>query len=144
MLTETNINERYFYILMATTKTAIKHLKPGKFCVIDGEPCRVLSMVTSSSGKHGAAKARLEAVGIFDNKKRSIVKPADTEIEVPVVEKKTGQVVAITGDNVQIMDLETYETFEAPIPDDLKGKITQGAEIQYWILMGRKMIVGLR
>lgn len=129
---------------MATTKTAIKHLKSGKFCIIDGEPCKVLSMVTSTSGKHGGAKARLDAVGIFDNKKRSIVKPADTDIEVPIVEKKVGQVVAIIGNNVQIMDLETYETFEVPIPDELKDQIVQGAEISYWILMGRKMLVAAR
>jgi len=93
---------------MATTKTQIKNLRPGKFCVIDGEPCKVLSITTSVPGKHGGKKARLEAVGIFDNRKRSIVKPASTDIEVPIVEKKTGQVVAITGDNVQIMDIETY------------------------------------
>ena len=126
---------------MATTKTAIKRLKPGKFCVIDGEPSKILSMITSTSGKHGGAKARLDAVGIFDNKKRSIVKPADTEIDVPVVEKKTGQVVAITGSNVQIMDLESYETFEAPIPEDFKDKIIQGHEVSYWIIMGRIMLV---
>ena len=129
---------------MATTKTAIKNLKPGKYCVIDGEPCKVLSMTTSVAGKHGSAKARLEAVGIFDNRKRSIVKPADTEIEVPIVEKKAGQVVAITGSNVQIMDLESYETFEAPIPDELKDKIVQGGEVQYWVLMGRIMLVGAK
>lgn len=129
---------------MATTKTAIKALKPGKFCVIDGEPCRVLSVTTSTSGKHGGAKARLEAVGIFDEKKRSIVKPADTEIDVPVVEKKSGQVVAITGNTVQIMDLETYETFEAPVPEELKDQITQGCEVAYWILMDRKMLVGVK
>lgn len=129
---------------MATTKTAIKHLKPGKFCIIDGEACKVILMTTSTSGKHGGAKARLDVVGIFDNKKRSIVKPADTDIEVPIVEKKVGQVVAITGNNVQIMDLETYETFEAPIPDELKDQITQGAEISYWVLMGRKMLVSAK
>ena len=129
---------------MATTKTPIKKLKPGNFCVIDGEACRVLSMTTSTSGKHGGAKARLEGVGIFDNKKRSIVKPADTEIDVPIVDKKVGQVVAITGNSVQRMDLESYETFEAPIPPELKDKITQGAEIQYWILMDRKMLIGIK
>lgn len=129
---------------MATTKQIIKNLKAGKFCVIDGEPCRILSITTSVPGKHGGKKARLEAMGIFDNKRRSIVKPASTEIEVPIVEKKTGQVVAITGDNIQIMDLETYETFEAKIPDELKGKIKQGGEVAYWILMGRKMIVGTK
>ncbi len=129
---------------MATTKTPIKKLRPGNFCVMDGEPCKVLSMTTSTSGKHGGAKARLEGVGIFDNKKRSIVKPADTEIDVPIVDKKTGQVVAITGDNAQIMDLESYETFEVPIPNELKATMTQGVEISYWILMGRKMLIGVK
>jgi len=126
---------------MSITKSAIKNLKPGKFCIIDGEPCKILDVSISVPGKHGGAKARLEAIGIFDNRRRSIVKPADTEIDVPIVEKRTGQIVALTGDNAQVMDMETYETFEAPIPEELKGKLTQGIEVQYWILMGRKMIV---
>jgi len=129
---------------MATTKTAVKALKPGKYCMIDGEPCKVLDMTTSAPGKHGSAKARLMVIGIFDNKKRDIVKPASTEIEVPIVEKKSAQVVAITGDTVQLMDLETYETFESPVPEELKGKITQGAEVVYWVIEGRKMLVQIR
>ena len=80
---------------MASTKTAVKDLKPGRFCIIDGEPCKVLSVSISTPGKHGGAKARLDAVGIFDNRRRSVVKPASSEIEVPIVEKKTAQVVAV-------------------------------------------------
>ena len=129
---------------MVTTRAVIKNLKPGKFCVIDGEPCKVLNVTTSAPGKHGGTKARLEVIGIFDNKRRSIVKPAATEIEVPIVEKKVGQVVAIMGNNVQIMDLETYEIFESKIPDELKGRIKQGGEVIYWILMGRKMLVQIK
>ena len=132
------------YSFMVTTRSAIKNLQPGRFCVIDGEPCKVLDVTTSVPGKHGGAKARLEAIGIFDNRKRSIVKPADTEIEVPIVEKKVGQVVAIMGNNAQIMDLESYETFESPIPGELKDKIVQGGEVVYWILMGRKMLMQVR
>ncbi len=129
---------------MPETKSAIKNLREGKFCVLDGEPCRVVEVIISASGKHGAAKARLEAIGIFDNRKRSVVKPADTEIEVPIIDKRNGQVVAITGDTAQVMDLENYETFDSIIPEELKGKINQGGEVQYWIIMGRKMIVATR
>jgi len=129
---------------MTTTKSAIKNLKPGKYCIIDGEPCKILDVSVSVSGKHGGAKARLEAVGILDDKRRSIVKPADTEIEVPIVEKRVGQVVAVIGDNAQVMDMENYETFEALIPEELKGKLEQGIEVQYWVLMGRKMIVQIK
>lgn len=129
---------------MATTRQAIKTLKPGKLVMIDGEPCKVLSVVTSKPGKHGGAKARLDAIGIFDNRKRSIVKPASTEVEVPIVEKKTAQVVAITPPTVQLMDLEDYSTFEARIPEELKEKIVQGGEVLYWVIEGRKMLVGTR
>ncbi len=126
---------------MVTTRSSIKNLQVGKFVVIDEEPCKVLNVTTSVPGKHGGAKARLEVIGIFDNRRRSIVKPADTEIEIPIVEKKVGQVVAIAGDTAQIMDMETYETFDSKIPDELKGKLVQGGEVIYWILMGRKMLM---
>jgi len=129
---------------MVTTRTEIKKLQPGRYVVIDEEPCKVLSVTTSVPGKHGEAKARLEAVGIFDNKRRSIVKPADTAMEIPIVEKKVGQVVAISGETAQIMDMETYEIFDSKIPDELKDKLVQGGEVIYWILMGRKMLMQVK
>jgi translation initiation factor 5A len=129
---------------MVTTRSSIKNLQPGKFVVIDDEPCKILSVTTSVPGKHGGAKARLEAVGIFDERRRSIVKPADTEIEIPIVEKRVGQVVAISGDTAQIMDMENYETFDSKIPDELKDKLVQGGEVIYWILMGRKMLMQVK
>jgi len=129
---------------MVTTRTEIKKLQPGRYCVIDDEPCKVLDVSCSVSGKHGEAKARLEAVGLFDNKRRSIVYPADHEMEVPIIEKKTGQVVAISGNNAQIMDMTDYEMFEIPIPDELKEKLTQGKEVTYWVVMGKKMLMEVR
>ncbi len=125
---------------MVATKTTIKSLKPGRYCVIEGEPCKVLSVTTSVPGKHGGAKARLEAVGIFDNKRRSVVKPASTEIDVPLVDKRVGQVLSISGNIAQLMDMETYETFDATIPEEMKGSVKEGGEVTYWIIMGRKMI----
>ena len=35
----------------------------------------------------------------------------------------TAQVISVMGDKAQLMDLETYETFELPIPEELKGKL---------------------
>ena len=129
---------------MATTRSSIKNLQPGRYCVIDDEPCKVLDVSHSVSGKHGGAKSRLEAIGLFDNKRRSVVKPADAEMEVPIIEKKTGQVVAIIGNTAQIMDMADYETFELPIPEELKDKIAQGKEVTYWIIMDKKMLMEVR
>ncbi len=127
-----------------TTREPIKSLKPGRYVIIDGEPCKVLSITTSVAGKHGAAKARLEAIGIFDGKRRSIVKPADEEVEVPIIEKRNAQVIAVMGDQAQIMDLETYEVFEVNIPEEMKEKIKEGVEVIYWDIVGRKMLFQIK
>ena len=102
-------------------------------------------LTTSSPGKHGAAKARLEAVGIFDGQKRSLVKPVDTKVEVPILDKRIGQILAIMGDQVQIMDLETYETMELPIPDefadDIRGAVGTDLGVEYIVAMGNMKIM---
>lgn len=112
--------------------------------IIDEEPCKVLDVTTSVSGKHGEAKARVEVVGLFDNRRRSIVKPGDTEMEIPIIEKKVGQIIAISGSNAQIMDMTDYETFDLPIPENLKDKVAQGKEVVYWVIMGKKMLMETR
>jgi translation initiation factor 5A len=129
---------------MTVTKQIIKSLKKGQYVLIEGVPCRVEKVTISVAGKHGAAKARLDAIGIFDGRRRSIVKPASEEIEVPIIEKKTAQVLAIVGDRVQLMDLQTYETFEVDIPEDKKGKLKAGEEIVYFDVLGRKTIEELK
>ena len=122
------------------TQTEIKNLKEGKFVIIDGEPCRVTKISTSKPGKHGSAKVRLEAVGIIDEKKREVVKPASTTVEVPIIEKKKAQVISISGDSAQLMDLEDYSMFEASIPDDMKGNLTEGQEVMYWEVLGKRLL----
>ncbi len=129
---------------MEKTTGVIKNLKKGQFVLIDGVPCRVDSVQVSKAGKHGAAKARLEAIGLFDGRRRSIVKPADETVEIPIVQKKSAQVLAIVGDKAQLMDLEDYSTFEVDIPEEMKDKVKQGEEIVYYEVMGYKTIKPLK
>ena len=130
---------------MSTKVVEIKTLKVGKYIVLGGEACKIISYTTSSPGKHGAAKARLEAVGIFDGQKRSLVKPVDTKVEVPILDKRIGQILAIMGDQVQIMDLETYETMELAIPDefadDIRGAVGTDLGVEYIVAMGNMKIM---
>ncbi len=120
-------------------------LKVGHNIVIDGEPCRIVELEKSKPGKHGAAKVRLVAIGIFDNVKRTMVGPADSKVEVPIIEKKNGQIVSV-GDTVSVMDNETYEIIEMPLPQDekLREKLEPGATVEYWKIMGRYMIVNVK
>jgi len=118
----------------------MRTLKPNRYILIDGEPCKILSVNISKPGKHGEAKARLEAVGIFDNQKRSIVHPVTHKVKVPLIDKRRAQVLAVLGSEVQLMDLETYETFTVTISAELGGKLSPGGEIQYLVAMGRRKI----
>jgi len=118
----------------------IRTLKVNRYLIIDDEPCKIVSISTSKPGKHGEAKARIEAIGVFDGQKRSIVNPVTHKVHVPIIDKRNAQIVALMGDNVQLMDLETYETFEIPIPDEYKGQLEPGKDISYLIALGRKKI----
>src|SRR3989339_1309258 len=106
------------------------HLKPGSYVLIDSFPCQVKSVEKSKPGKHGAAKVRVTAMGIFDTQKRNLMKPTDADIEVPIIEKRSGQVVAVMGEQLQIMDMEDYVTFDIPKPKDIQG-LQGGAEVEY-------------
>jgi len=129
---------------MSKKVVEVKTLKVGKYVILDGEASKITSIQTSSPGKHGAAKARVEAVGIFDGQKRSLVKPVDSKCDVPIIDKRVGQVLALMGKEVQLMDLESYETFELPIPDDLKDKIAEGLEVDYIEAMGKQKIMRVK
>ena len=129
---------------MSKKVVEVKTLKVGKYVILDGEASKITSLSTSSPGKHGAAKARLEAVGIFDNQKRSIVKPVDTKIDIPIIDKRVGQVLALMGADVQLMDMESYETIELPIPEDLRDQIIEGAEVDYITALGNMKIMRVK
>lgn len=118
----------------------VRELKEGRYMVIDDEPCKISSISTSKPGKHGEAKARIEAIGIFDGNKKSVVYPVKHKVQVPIIDKRTAQIVSIMGTEVQLMDLETYEMFHLPITDDVKDDLKPGGEILYLITMDRKKI----
>lgn len=117
-------------------------LKVGSYIIIDGEPCRIVSYDHSKPGKHGSAKARVAAIGVFDGSRHSMVSPVSASIEVPLIDKRNGQVISIAGQTLQIMDLETFEVFEtSAVEDEIRDKIRQGGEVEYWKVLERIKIV---
>jgi translation initiation factor 5A len=130
-----------------TTKVAeVKSLKVGRFVVIDGEPCKVVSMQIAKTGKHGHAKARVEGIGILDGQKRTLVAPVDAKVDLPITEKKSAQIIAFVGNQVQLMDMDDYSTFELlkPNKDDVEGTMVEGATVEILDVMGRRKITRVR
>jgi translation initiation factor 5A len=120
-------------------------LKVGSYIIIDNEPCRIVSYDHSKPGKHGSAKARVAAIGVFDSSKHSLVSPVSANVEVPLINKRSGQVISISGQTLQIMDLETFEVFEtSAIEEEIRNKIRQGGEVEYWQVLDRVKIVRVK
>lgn len=126
------------------TRTGIKDLKPGSFVIIEDMPCRVEKVQVSTTGKHGHAKIRIEAMGLLDNRRRNMIAPSHDEISVPIILKKQAQVLAIVGGKAQLMDLSTYETFELDIPEEVKDKVQPSGETAYFEVVGIRTLKQLK
>ena len=118
----------------------VRNLRPNGYIIIDDEPCKISSISKSKPGKHGEAKARIEAVGLFDGAKRTVVHPVKHKIGVPMIDKRQAQVITASGESAQIMDLETYETFDIVVDEEYQGKLQSGGEINYMVTLGRMKI----
>ncbi|MEM2093759.1 MAG: translation initiation factor IF-5A [Candidatus Bathyarchaeia archaeon] len=121
-------------------------LKIGQHIIINDVPCRIVEYEKSKPGKHGSAKARIVGIGIFDGAKRSIVCPVDARVDVPIIDKRSGQVVSIAGGQLQLMDLETYDVFYVPMPqeDEVKARLSPGVEVEYWDVSGQRRVMRVK
>ena len=113
--------------------------KPGVNIMVDGVPCTVRTQDISKTGKHGAMKARIDAIGIVDGKKRVLLKPGHERLEVPDIDKRKGQIISISGNEANLMDVETFETIVLPIPEEVLD-VKEGVQVEYWDIEGIKVI----
>ena len=126
---------------MADTKTiTANNVQKGNFIIMEGIACRVVDVEISKPGKHGHSKVRVSAVGLIDDKKRIAVMPGHDNVEVPIIEKRTAQVLSVHGDSANVMDSETYETFDLKIPDEFKEQVAEGTSVLYWTILNDKVI----
>jgi translation initiation factor 5A len=131
-------------VRVSKTYEVVGNLRVGSFVVIDGEPCRVVEISKAKTGKHGSAKATVTAIGLFSKSKKVLVAPVDAQVEVPIIEKRIGRIIADLGDRLQVMDVETFEVFEVSkdtIDETIRDKLTIDQEVEYWLVMNARVIV---
>lgn len=125
---------------MSVEQKQVRDLQEGNYVMIDEEPCIIKSYSTSKPGKHGSAKARVEGKGVFDDQRRSFSLPVDAKIQVPIIERKQGQVVSRTSEDVaQVMDLDTYETVDMKLPEEMD--VEEDDTITFLEGMGQRRVV---
>lgn len=125
---------------MATKTVGCNEIKVGSYIIIEGAACKIVNIDISRPGKHGHAKMRMEGMGVIDGKRRIIVMPAHDNIEVPIIEKRSAQVLSVHGSTANVMDAETYETFDLPIPEELIGGCVAGISVLYWKVLEDKVL----
>lgn len=115
-------------------------VKEGSAIIVDGSPCIVKSNDISKSGKHGASKCRIEAIGILDGKKKIVAVPGHERFDVPLIEKKKAQILSVSGDKASVMDSDSFETFEILIDEEIKPEVQEGRQAEYWEIDGIKVL----
>lgn len=118
-------------------------LKSGSYVLINGSPCIVKDTQTSRPGKHGHAKVRVKATDIFTGSTKEVVMPGHDNVEVPIIYKKNGSITNIDGENIDLMDMETFESVTAELKnadDEVKDKLQAGQTVLFWQVMGKILI----
>ncbi len=113
--------------------------KVGTNILLDGKAHTIKKIDVSKTGKHGHAKVRIEAIGIIDGQKKVFVIPGHDKLEVPLVDKRKGQVLSIA-EKISVMDLENFETLELACPEEIKSELTENCNVEYWDIEGEKII----
>ena len=58
-------------------------------------------------------------------------------MQVPVIDKRKGQILTLSDTEALLMDLETFEQISIPINADHEQPLNEGGEIMYIEAMGR-------
>ena len=108
----------------------------GTNILLEGQSFTVKKMDVSKTGKHGHAKCRIEAANMLTGSKKVFVIPGHERFEVPMVNKNKAQILSIADNKASVMDLESFETIEVAIPEDLKGQLAENENVEYWEIEG--------
>merc|ERR1712070_732093 len=114
----------------ATYPMEAGQIRKGGYIVIKNRPCKVVSVSTSKTGKHGHAKCNFVATDIFTGKKLEDIVPSTHGTTVPNVFRSEYTLLDITDeDYLSLMDEggETREDLKMPErPEELVKSIREG------------------
>ncbi|XP_020510343.1 eukaryotic translation initiation factor 5A-2 [Labrus bergylta] len=98
-------------------------LRKNGLVMIKGNPCKIVEMSTSKTGKHGHAKVHLVGIHLFTSKKFEDICPSTHNMDVPNVTRKDYEVCDLTPDGFLTLMGESGETREdLKLPDNDLGR----------------------
>ena len=134
-----------------TIRMEAGQIRKGGYICIKGRPCKVVSVSTSKTGKHGHAKCNFVATDIFTGKKLEDIVPSTHGTTVPNVFKEEYSLLDISDeDYLSLMDAngEVREDLQMPTyPDELVKQIRDGFDagdtLSVWVVkaMGEEHVM---
>ncbi len=112
-------------------------------CVMNrGEPAKITQKERVTTGTHMHSKTKLTLQGIFSGRTEVLTLSHHENLEDVDISSKKGQVVAkVPPNQLQIMDLVSYETVSAEVSDDVFQKVQEGSIVTFIDFNGKIVVM---
>jgi translation initiation factor 5A len=104
-------------------------IKRGEWIILNNELYNVTRKELVAYGTHSHSKTKLFVIPLVGKGEKSVTFAHRDRIETADITKKTAQVISKLPDKIQIMDIKTYETFDADVDNELLNNVNEGDEV---------------
>ena len=116
-----------FFIKMSIAS----ELENGNYFIYNGEPVRVLRKEVIVVGTHSHSKLKFYIQGLNEKSERSVNFHHTDKVEIVDIIRKLGQIISKANNKIQVMDMVSYETFDANAPSDLLQELNEGDNVTF-------------
>ncbi|MBI2145185.1 hypothetical protein HYU18_02575 [Candidatus Woesearchaeota archaeon] len=115
-------------------------------CIMNrGEPYKVTQKERVTVGTHMHSKTKLTVQGVFSGRTEILTLGHHENLEDLEIVNKKGQVIAkIAPDQVQLMDLVSYETLTTAVTKEQFEQISEGSMLTFIEIQGKIIVIEIR
>ena len=118
-------------------------LGKGRCILYNEKPYRIKDVRNVVVSTHSHTRTKIELEDVFTGAPLSINLPPHESVREVDIPRKRGQLVAKIGEDiVHVMDMFSYETFDAAIDKDLLEEVVEGDEIFFIDYENIKKVIG--
>lgn len=104
-------------------------LKAGMYFLMNGEPAYVKRREIIAVGTHCHSKIKIYYSDINGKGEKNANFGHTDRVDILDIIKKTGQLLSKSRNNAQVMDMQTYETFDAAADAELLESLNENDEV---------------
>ena len=110
----------------------ISKLGKGRCIILDEKPYRIRDIRNVVVSKHSHTRTKVELEHVFTGEKIEKTLPPHENVREVEIPRKRGQFIARLGEDViQVMDMISFETFDAVIKEELLKELEAGDEVTF-------------